>query len=195
LEQTISFRTRAEPVLDLKIFDTLARATARRQEIELDYRKPGSREAERRTIDPYHLANINGEWYLFALDHLRNDFRTFVPARIRSVKLTGRTFERTRRFSLEQRLRDSFGVHSGQGRYEVVIRFAARVADYVREKKWHESQRLKELPGGAVELRLRLSSLMEVERWVLGWGGDAHVIRPVELKSAVAEAARRILKV
>jgi proteasome accessory factor B len=195
LEQTISFRTRAEPVLDLKIFDTLARATARRQEIELDYRKPGSRETERRTIDPYHLANINGEWYLFALDHLRNDFRTFVPARIRSVKLTGRTFERTRRFSLEQRLRDSFGVHSGQGRYEVVIRFAARVADYVREKKWHESQRLKELPGGAVELRLRLSSLMEVERWVLGWGGDAHVIRPVELKSAVAEAARRILKV
>ena len=33
-------------------------------------------------MDPYHLANINGEWYLFAYDHVRKDIRTFVPARI-----------------------------------------------------------------------------------------------------------------
>src|ERR1044071_3701872 len=34
LEQTISFRTRAEPILGLEIFDALARATTRRQQLE-----------------------------------------------------------------------------------------------------------------------------------------------------------------
>jgi predicted DNA-binding transcriptional regulator YafY len=193
MEQTISFRTRVEPILDLKIFDALAKAAARREQIELGYRKPGQQEPEKRLVDPYHLANINGEWYLFAYDHARQDIRTFVPARVQSVKPTGRTFERPQKFSLEKRLRGSFGVHSGEGEYEVVIRFNARAADYVREKKWHESQQLRERKGGGVELRMKLSSLAEVERWILSWGGDAAVVRPRELAEAVRESARKIL--
>ena len=191
--QTISFRTRAEPILDLKIFDALAKAVAQRRQLELHYRKPGQAKTETRIVDPYHLANINGEWFLFAHDHARKDIRTFVPARIQSVKPTGMTFERSQKFSLEKRLRDSFGVHSGEGEYEVVIRFNARAADYVREKKWHQSQQLRELKGGGVELKLKLSSLAEIEHWVLSWGGDAEVLKPRELAVAVKEAARKIL--
>ena len=193
IERSISFRTRAEQRLDLEVFDMLAKATARRRQIELRYRKPGRPDIEQRVIDPYHLANINGEWYLFAYDHLRKDIRTFVPARIQSLKPTGNTFERPQAFSLEERLKGSFGVQSGQGRYDVALRFNARVADYVREKKWHESQRLRELKNGGVELRLKLSSLGEIERWLLSCGGDATVLRPRELATAVKRAAKRIL--
>jgi len=192
IEQTISFRTRAEPILDLEIFDALARAVAQRQQLELHYRKPGQ-PAEKRLVDAYHLANINGEWYLFAYDHARKDLRTFVPARIKSVKPTGMTFERTQQFSLEKRLRDSFGVHSGEGEFDVVIRFNARAADYIREKKWHPSQTLRNLKGGGAELKMKLSSLAEVQRWVLSWGGDAKVLKPQELKESVLAAARKIL--
>ncbi|MGH7993501.1 MAG: helix-turn-helix transcriptional regulator, partial [Limisphaerales bacterium] len=195
IEQTISFRTRAEPVLDLKIFDVLAKAVSERKQLELAYRKPGQRQPEKRIVDPYHLANINGEWFLFAYDHARNDIRTFVPARIQSVRPTGKIFERSQKFSLEERLRDSFGVHSGEGEYEVVIRFNSRVADYIREKKWHKSQQLRELKGGGVELRMKLSSLVEIERWILSWGGDAKVIRPKELIDAVRRSAGQILGV
>jgi predicted DNA-binding transcriptional regulator YafY len=193
VEQTISFRTRAEPVLDLKTFDALAKATAHRRQLELVYRKIGSRTAETRLVDPYHLANINGEWNLFAFDHARKDIRTFVPARVQSVKPTGKSFPSPQKFSLEKRLRGSFGVHSGEGEFDVVLRFNARVAGLVREKKWHESQQLRELKGGGVELRLRLSSLVEIERWVLSWGGDATVAKPPQLAQSVREAARRIL--
>jgi proteasome accessory factor B len=194
IQQTISFRTRAEPILNLEIFDALANAAARREQIELAYRKPGQPQPEKRLVDPYHLANINGEWYLFAYDHARKDIRTFVPARVQSVKLTGRTFERPQKFSLEKRLRGSFGVYSGEGDHEVVIRFNVRAADYIREKKWHESQRLRELKGGGVELRMKLSSLNEVERWILSWGGDARVVKPGELIATVRNEAKAILK-
>src|SRR6185369_5790192 len=102
IEQTISFRTRAEPILDLKIFDVIARAVSQRQQLELHYRKPGQK-AEPRIVDPYHLANINGEWFLFAFDQARKDIRTFVPARISRVSQTGKTFARPEKFSLEKR--------------------------------------------------------------------------------------------
>src|SRR5881397_1953268 len=64
-EQTISFRQSAEPLLDLEVFDQLARATAGRRQLELTYRKAGREQGERRVVDPYHLANINGDWFLF----------------------------------------------------------------------------------------------------------------------------------
>jgi proteasome accessory factor B len=192
-EQTISFRHSAEPILNLEIFDALAKATAGRRQLRLHYRKPGGKQTEPRVVDPYHLANINGEWFLFAYDHLRKDIRTFVPARIRSMEPTGQTFERPPRFSVEKMLHDSFGVHSGQGEYEVVIRFDAFAADYIREKRWHPSQQLRELKDGGVELRLKLSSLGEIQRWVLGWGGSAQVLQPADLVLAVREAADRIV--
>jgi proteasome accessory factor B len=193
VERSISFQTRAEPILDLEVFDCLAKATAARRQLELTYRKPGMQQTEQRIVDPYHLANINGEWFLFGFDHLRKDIRTFVPSRIQSIRETGKMFVRQRQFSLEARLRDSFGVHSGAGTYDVVLRFDKRVADYVREKKWHDSQQLRVLEDGGLELRMRLSSLPEVQRWVLAWGGDAVVIEPAELAQSVRAAAHKIL--
>jgi len=194
-EQAISFRTSAEPILRLEIFDALARATAQHRQLLLTYRKPGRKETEPRTVDPYHLSNINGEWFLFAYCHLRKDIRTFVPARILQATETGKTFVRPHKFSLEKRLRDSFGVLSGHGEFDVIVRFNDAVADYIREKRWHPSQRLSELPDGGVELRLKLSSLVEVQRWVLSWGGNARVVAPQELSEAVQQAARRILSI
>ena len=192
IEQTISFRTRAEPILNLEIFDVLARAVAQRQQLELHYRKPGHK-AEARLVDPYHLANINGEWFLFAYDHARKDLRTFAPARIQSASPTGKIFERTQKFSLEKRLRDSFGVHAGEGKFDVVLRFTPRAADYIREKKWHPSQSLRDLKDGGAELRMKLSSLAEVQRWVLSWGGEAKVLKPRELAESVKNAAQAVL--
>ena len=192
-EQTIAFHTSAEPVLNLELFDALAKATTHRQQVTLTYRKPGRQEHECRVVDPYQLANINGEWFLFAHDHLRHDIRTFVPARIQAVQPTGQTFKRPGKFSLKKLLHGSFGVHSGQGSFDVAIQFHPHVADYIREKKWHASQQLKELRDGGVELRLTLSSLVEVQRWVLGWAGYAVVLEPPELVDSIRQAARRIL--
>ena len=192
-EQTISFQTRAEPILNLQIFDLLAKATSRCQQVEITYQKPGQKKPESRLIDPYHLANINGEWFLFAFDHLRKDIRTFVPGRIREARLTGKNFKRPEKFSVERTLRDSFGVHSGKGKHDVVIHFDDTVADYIREKRWHPSQRLRTLRGGGVALQMQISSLPEVERWVLSWSGHAVPVAPAELVAAVHRAAKQTL--
>lgn len=191
-DQAISFRTSAMPILDLEAFDALARAAARREQLEIVYRKPGAAAGEKRVIDPYQLANINGEWFLFAFDHLRKDLRTFAPSRIQAVTRTGKTFTRPKRFSIDHRLRDSFGVLSGKETHNVKIQFNAFAAEFIREKRWHASQVIKPLPNGGVEISLKLSSLIEVQRWVLGWGGNAVVVEPRELVELIRGEAARI---
>jgi predicted DNA-binding transcriptional regulator YafY len=41
---------------------------------------------------------------------------------------------------------------------------------------------------------MELSSLAEVQRWVLSWAGEAKVLRPRELAEAVKTAANRIMQ-
>jgi len=192
-DHAISFRTTAEPIVHVPILEVLADAIQHRQRLKLVYRKPGARTTEERTVDPYHLANVNGDWYLFAFDQLRQAIRTFVPTRIVKAEPSGTTFPKPPRFALEKELRDSFGIFSRDGDYAVVLRFDDTVADYIREKRWHPSQKLEELPGGGVELRLRLGSLVEVQRWLMGWGGHVQVLAPLELVASVRIAAQALL--
>ena len=193
-DHTISFRTSAEPIVNVPVLETLADAIQHRRQLRLAYRKPGTRTTEPRVVDPYHLANVNGDWYLFAFDHLRQAIRTFVPTRIGTAELTGKTFPKPARFALEKQLRDSFGVFSRDGDYQVVLRFDEPVADYIREKRWHPSQELKELPTGGLELHLRLGSLVEIQRWLMGWGGHVQVLAPPELVACVHTAAHSLLE-
>jgi proteasome accessory factor B len=105
------------------------------------------------------------------------------------VVVTKEKFTRPADFSPEKFFASALGVLGGEGDYRVVIRFAATVAERVREREWHESQEMHELPGGVLELRLRLGALMEVEQWVLGWGAAAEVVAPVELRTQLRATA------
>lgn len=193
-EQAVSFKRSGRPKVDLEIFDQLSEATTGRQRIAIDYKKPGDGAPGAREIDPYHLANVDGDWYLFAYCHLREDIRTFNPVRILEVRPTGQTFKAPTDIDIQQRLQDSFGIVSGANAYNIRLRFDAAVADIVREREWHEAQQLTDLDHGRVELRLQLSSLTEIHRWLLSWGPNVAVLEPRELREMVMESARAITK-
>ena len=115
-------------------------------------------------------------------------------ARIKGMVETGVTFEPPEGFSLEERLRGSFAIVTGDEEQEIVIRFNELVADYIREKKWHPTQQQRDLENGGVELTMHLTSLSEVQRWVMTWCGNAQVISPPELAKSVREAAEKIIE-
>ena len=57
----------------------------------------------------------------------------------------------------------------------------ANLIKHVRERIWHPSQKIQELADGGLELTLQLSSLHEIEPWVLSWGEHVRVVGPAEL--------------
>jgi proteasome accessory factor B len=91
---------------------------------------------------------------------------------------TGQTFTKSKKFSLQDHLKDSLGVFSAKGKHNIRIRFDKFAAQLVRERVWHPSQQIQELTGGEIEFRVTLSSLHEIEPWVLSWGVHAKVISP-----------------
>lgn len=88
----------------------------------------------------------------------------------------------------------SFGVFAGKDDFEVVIEFDAWAADLLHGRRWHPSQEVIEFPKGGLRMRLRLNNIEEVERWVLGWGKHATVIRPAMLAKRIEQAAADLLR-
>ena len=80
----------------------------------------------------------------------------------------------------------------GTGNYRVMIRFSAAAAERVREREWHESQKLRELKDGELELEMRLGALEEAEQWILGWGAAAEVVGPPELRANIQRTIARL---
>lgn len=190
--RAVSFKNIGLGRTDLAVFNALSSAVLRQEEVTFDYRKPGDARKSPRRVRPYHLANRENSWYLVGYDVTRDGLRTFALPRIGGVAATKEHFARPSDFSPENFFASALGVLGGAGNYTVVIRFAAAVAERVREREWHESQEMRELPNGALELRLKLGALMEVEQWILGWGAAAEVIAPEELRASIGRTVRTL---
>jgi len=194
LDAAISFRSIEANPADAKIFQGISTSVQQRREIEFDYRKLNDTTFQKRRVRPYHLACVNNQWYPFAFDLMRKAVRRFVLPRMRAFRTLNATFMKPKDFSIDEFLKGSFGVFSASGEYSVRIRFDSFSAQLIRERTWHHSQIVQELPKGEIELSLKLSSLTEIEPWILGWGVHAQVLAPSELRKSVGKTARLVAK-
>jgi len=188
--ESVSFKNVGMGRSDLQVFTTLNRGVKEEFEVTFAYRKPGREKAELRRVRPYHLASRENLWYLVGFDVKRGELRTFALPRMSRVKLTANRFVRPADFSPESFFAGALGAFGGGRLFHIVIRFKARAAaDRLRERAWHESQVIRDLPDGLAEMSLTLGALEEIERWVLSWGADVEVVEPVELRERVKKAA------
>jgi proteasome accessory factor B len=194
LEDAISFRSAGASAADLEMFEVVSKGVLRCVELEFEYRKLKSAGYEPRRVRPYHLGCLENQWYLFAEDLDRRQLRTFALPRMRRVKLTTKGFRRPSDFSIAQILSRSFGVYSAGKRQRIRIEFDSFAARLVAERKWHASQRVREMTSGSMILELELGGLEEIERWILSWGKHARVLAPKELAKRIREEATAILE-
>ena len=192
LSESYSFHSPTCLPFDPSLFMTLSGAISNCRRLRLDYWTASRGEQSRRVVDPYHLANVEGEWYLIAWCHTRQRVLTFAPSRIRGVESLDESFEIPSDFKIDVYLRDSMSVMRGNPGeiHHARIRFWGLAARFVAERTWHPSQTTESRADGSLIVGLTLSSLIEVERWVLSWGSEAEVLEPAELRARVAKHAR-----
>ncbi len=94
-----SIGERADRVLDIhigsapdKVVELLRCAIAERRRVEMDYHSFGRDEFTVRGVDPHHLFNDTGRWYLSGWCHRAEGVRLFRVDRIRSATLADATF-------------------------------------------------------------------------------------------------------
>jgi len=186
LDSLVSFKSFEISPVDLATFQAASEAVRRSAELEFDYKKLDATRYQRRRLQPYHLACVLDQWYAIGHDLKRGALRTFVLARIKNARVRDETFVRPADFSIDRHLKDSFGVFTARGSHVVRLRFDAFAGQLIRERVWHPSQKIQETAGGGLELTLRLSSLHEIESWVLSWGEHVRVLGPARLKKRLA---------
>lgn len=166
------------------VWETMLICLRTSQQVRLKYKTPG-KDPIFRDLDPYHAVRFEGDWYIIGQCYLRNDVRTFSMSRIISAIKTGNCFEIPNDFDFKKFSGSHFGVHWSNKVYNVKICFNKRVADYVQERTWHPSQRIKKCDSGDVILSLSVNHLLELKRWILSWGEDAYVIEPYSLAESI----------
>lgn len=177
----------SKPV-DEKVWATVVRGLLSRRTLKVSYRTfdASLEKGKESRIDPYHIANLQGEWYVFGVHHGHEDVRQFAMARIMKAALTDQAFAVPKDFDPKKLLDGAFARYAGDGEVKTVrILFDKEVAGWIEEREWQPLQKLKRRKNGDVELEFPAKGLFEVQRWVLSWGRYATVLDPVVLANAV----------
>ncbi len=197
LDEAFSIKKNAVVAADLTLFGKLAEAVLKQNEVSFKYRGIEAKVSTRRRIQPYHVGEISGGWYVIGHDLDRDGLRTFALQRMTVVNTLKTQFKRPDDFSIGEHLGGGIGVWSGKANgvdpVEVVIEVSGWVARLVQERLWHPSQETTTLDdlGERVEVRMRLDDLTEVSQVVLSWGSKAKVIAPEALVQNVCKELER----
>lgn len=188
LAEAHSFEAAATTEPDFETIRRLGHAIRERRRIAMTYFTASRGELTERKADPLHLRNSAGEWYLIAWDHLRKAPRDFLISRIRELEITEDKFDWPEGFDLNEYLNSGFGMIRGGQFHEVGIVFDEYQARWIRERdKFHPTEEREELPDGRLILRMKVTALDGVKRFVMQYGKHAEVIEPEELRQAIRE--------
>jgi len=110
--------------------------------------------------------------------------RTFACDRIKSIDISDESFIVPNNFNIDEYIQSSFGVFHGKTT-KVEIWFAPEAAEYIKEKKWHESQEILKQEDGSILFKAEVAGIHDIKIWVMSWGAKAKVIEPDSLKKEI----------
>jgi predicted DNA-binding transcriptional regulator YafY len=194
IKSVIRFRASAIVPLSAKLFSEMNKACDLEQQIDLTYFAASKGETTSRIINPYCVLHDRGTWYVVAYCNSRKALRMFALHRIKDYKILDTNFEPMPTEELTAWIDAAFQIEHGERTYQVIIKFAAHSARYIRERSWHPQQELEDFEDGSCKLSFPAASLDEVFRWLAPYGSDAIVLEPPELRKLVIDAAKETLE-
>lgn len=199
-KESLNFLEKTEQVLHLgikpykdygrfkEIINRVNEAAVNKKSVEIVYFTMSRKKETRRKVDPYRIWFFNGTFYLIGFCHFREEVRIFALDRIKMLHQTKDSFEMLPEFDLDEFMAASFGIYQGEPT-RVKIRFSPEVAGYIKEKIWHDSQKLEVQEDGSLLFEAVVAGTHEIMYWILGWGSHAEVLEPESLKKEICAQA------
>jgi proteasome accessory factor B len=168
------------------VLGALLDALERRKRVTFRYRTGGGGEAQERTVDPYGLRH-RGAWYLAGFDHDRDAVRHFkldrIEGRVDVSPGKDADFETPTGVSTE--------IPRGpwaEGGSEARVAFAPEAAWWVARRTGADASVVR--ADEWVEVTLPFDDRRVFLSWILGFGEDAVVLEPAELRAEAIERLR-----
>ncbi|MCB9745059.1 MAG: WYL domain-containing protein [Alphaproteobacteria bacterium] len=175
-----------------EIIDELMTALLYQSGLRARYRKADGQERDC-VLEPYTLATYRQGLYVFAKDRGDGRVKTFAVERFsKADRLRHDHFVVPEDYKPEDVVRDAFGIIGGPP-VDIAAVFDADIAPLIRERRWHHSQFMDDLPDGRVRLHVRVAISEELVGWLLSYAGKVEVERPASLVDRLLEAHRAAL--
>jgi predicted DNA-binding transcriptional regulator YafY len=159
-------------------------ATLSHRRVAMRYHSFSSDREKDYLIEPYRVVFAQGALYVVAFVPEYKELRTFAVERIRALSVSEERFEPIE--LAEDAFAHSLGVHQGAPE-RIEILFEPRIARYMRERVWHQSQEIVENADGSIRLTLHVSNDQALRSWILGFGPLAKVVSPAALAAQIVE--------
>ena len=160
----------------------LVEATIHHRRVAMRYHSFSSNREKTYVFEPYRLVFAQGGLYVIGFVPEYGELRTFAVDRIEHVSLTEERFEPLE--LPEDAFAHSLGINQGTPE-RIELRFAPKIARYVRDRVWHPSQHVDDHPDGSLTLTLEVCNDWALKSWILGFGGLVTVIAPATLVAEI----------
>lgn len=174
------------------VIATLVDATLHERRVDMSYYSASSKRAKRYEVDPYRVVYYQGGLYLYGHVAEYGEVRTFAVERIERIALMDETFQMPSEQEIEAHTRTAFGIAGGKA-HEVLLRFDAVVAPSVRDRIWHESQRVLDRPDGSFDLSLSVALSREFKAWIRSLVPHVVVLKPPSLRDDIERDLKEAL--
>ncbi len=156
--------------------------------LQIDYRTGGRGEVTKREVEPLGLIHYLDYWHLIAWCCLREDYRDFRIDRIQKLVITDRRVTRHGDFNLQEYLAKQ---RERDVSLEAKVFFSSLLVGRARREWSLGLVSEEEVEGGSI-LTLNTGSFEWLLGWLLSFREGVSVIEPPELKTLLAEEARKV---
>ncbi|MEA2031125.1 MAG: YafY family protein [candidate division Zixibacteria bacterium] len=146
-----------------------------------------------RIVEPYFMIFRGRAFYFVAYCRLRKEFRTFRVDRVVDMEMIEEKFKHRGNVNPETYFEGSWEIYSGEP-VEVVVRFVGAASRVVLTSTHHTDEIVEKTDEGKVIYRVVTRGLEEIQRWLLGFGGEVEVLEPLELRDSIRQIGADILR-
>jgi len=183
-----------EAACDVDLFGRVQAAITGKRKLRIEYDFLDEGRVIDTVLHPYHLVFINRSWYVIGFSELFDEPRTFKLERFKSCRLLDSPFSDEQAFDLDDYFGNAWQMIPRDKEYRVRIRFGPKVARNVQEVCWHKTQKTKLEADGSLSFEVTVAGLDEMCWWILGYGDQAVVEEPAELREIIRRHAQSMVR-
>lgn len=174
--------------IDANVFMPLFGAWQRHEICHIEYTDSRGKTTSR-DFEPHALVFFDGVWYAKGFCHARNEMRTLVLSRMKSVVSTGKHFEPSPEII---KTANEEGIFDPEMVSNVVVECDEYLANIVHTRPLHPEQKVERVADGGCRIYVDEMSQYRLVTWVMHQCGRAIVKSPQSCVDLIANFGKKI---
>jgi hypothetical protein len=173
----------------------LLRAIEEERPLSILYQKFEEPVPSARDVHPYYLKYYDHLWYLLTYNETSSRYAVFALDRMKQITYKEIPYRDCELENRKDYFKDIMGVWIPEGAplEDIELIFTADRGRYLKKKKLHHSQQTKTLPSGCLQVNYRLKINHEFRNFLLGFGKDVQIMKPVSLEEEMNKKTKDVL--